>query len=77
VTAECAAPLLAVGGLLVVSEPPDGRRWPASALEPLGMAVEGMVRGAAGTFQRLRQVTPCPDRYPRRVGIPAKRPLFD
>ena len=37
-TAECAAPLLAVGGLLVVSEPPDGPdRWPADALAALGL----------------------------------------
>ena len=35
-TAECAAPLLAVGGRLVVSEPPGGAdRWPA---EPPGRA---------------------------------------
>ena len=27
-------------------------------------------------LQRLRQVAPCPDRFPRRVGIPVKRPLF-
>jgi hypothetical protein len=27
-------------------------------------------------MQVLRQVELCPDRYPRRVGIPAKRPHF-
>ena len=28
------------------------------------------------TYQVLVQREPCPDRYPRRVGVPAKRPLF-
>ena len=27
-------------------------------------------------YQGFVQERPCPDRYPRRVGIPAKRPLF-
>jgi 16S rRNA (guanine527-N7)-methyltransferase len=83
VTAECGAPFLTVGGRLVVSEPPDppsadAARWPASGLAELGLAPDGAV--AVGEpprhFQRLRQVEPCPDRYPRRTGVPAKRPLF-
>ena len=77
VTAECAAPLLRVGGRLVVSEPPedDPARWPAAALAPLGMS-PGVRVGGLYSFRVLRQVEPCPDRYPRRVGVPAKRPLF-
>lgn len=73
-TAECAAPLLEVGGLLVVSEPPEGPdRWPAGelaglGLEPSKLDVPGM--------KVLCQATPCPDTYPRRNGLPAKRPLF-
>jgi 16S rRNA (guanine527-N7)-methyltransferase len=77
VTAECTAPFLVVGGVLVVSEPPGGdpSRWPAAGLSSLGLAADGdLVEPAA--FQRLRLVSPCPDRYPRRVGVPAKRPLF-
>jgi hypothetical protein len=27
-------------------------------------------------YQTLRQAGPCPDRFPRRDGVPAKRPLF-
>ena len=78
VTAECAAPLLAPSGLLVVSEPPasDGARWDTAGLARLGAAPERVARTPKGTFQVIRQVVPCPDRYPRRVGIPAKRPLF-
>lgn len=73
-TAECAAPLLRIGGLLVVSEPPDGPdRWPAEDLLALGLRPTDVdVTG----MKVLEQVTPCPDRYPRRNGLPAKRPLF-
>ena len=140
ITAECASPLLRIGGLLVTSEPPppdlgydhdltdgsdlEGRgssgtegvvagkvdepiRWPASGLARLGMGpvvprpvtvavglplpppsmvtVQGPVDATSGSpgsghsvfhFQVLRQESQCPDRYPRRVGVPAKRPLF-
>lgn len=78
VTAECAAGLLAVGGRLVVSEPPGGDpgRWPRAGLELLAMVPEATVVLPEGSFQVVGQVAPCPPRYPRRVGIPAKRPLF-
>jgi 16S rRNA (guanine527-N7)-methyltransferase len=75
VTAECGSPLLRPGGLLIVGEPPDGgpSRWPARSLAELGLAVDDLqVPG----FVRLRQVGQCPGRFPRRVGVPAKRPLF-
>lgn len=77
VTAECAAPLLQVGGLLVVTEPPGarGERWPAPALAPLGLVPERTVTEPVA-FQVLRQREPCPARFPRKVGMPAKRPLF-
>lgn len=102
VTAECGAPLLRPGGVLVVSEPPESRggaapgrrgpmgppvgnaglderegggRWPTD-----GLAQLGMVRGATVhdefTYQLVVQRTACPARYPRRTGVPAKRPLF-
>lgn len=78
VTAECAAPLLRVGGLLCVSEPPgdhDPNRWPEGACSALGLRLERTVRDPFA-FVVLRQAAPCPDAYPRRVGIPGKRPLF-
>ena len=72
--AECAAPLLQINGVLVVSEPPEETdRWPADGLAPLGLLDEG---SPVPGMRRLRQVSPCPDTYPRRVGMPAKRPLF-
>jgi 16S rRNA (guanine527-N7)-methyltransferase len=81
VTAECAAGFLRVGGVVVVSEPPDGDgaagRWDSDRLGELGLVDDGRrVRRGVG-FRVLRQVAPCPDRYPRRSGVPAKRPLFD
>lgn len=77
VTAECAAPFLRTDGAVVVAEPPGGdpKRWPTAGLELLGLATAG-VAATPVALQRLRQVAPCPERYPRRVGIPAKRPLF-
>jgi 16S rRNA (guanine527-N7)-methyltransferase len=81
VTAECAAGFLAVGGSLVVSEPPsvqregdpaDGPRWDPDGLAQLGLEDRGQHAGC----QVLRAIEPCPERYPRRIGIPAKRPLF-
>ena len=77
VTAECASPFLAPGGRLIVAEPPDGApsRWPLQGLELLGMA-PGVRVTSPSAFQVLEQVVQCADRYPRRTGIPAKRPLF-
>lgn len=85
VVAECGAPLLRVDGWLVVSEPPaapagtdgsdEGPRWPAEPLRLLGLeAVELVHEGFE--YRTFRQRTPCPERFPRRNGVPAKRPLF-
>lgn len=83
VTAECAAPFLQPGGLLIVSEPPvttpvvstEDARWPAGGLSDLGLEPLSSWRGEFG-YRILRQVRECPDRFPRRVGVPAKRPLY-
>ncbi len=63
-TAEAAAGFLRVGGVLVVSEPPDpdAGRWPADALAGLGLALEHPVLG----FVRLRANSSCPGKFPRR-----------
>lgn len=74
VTAECGSPLLAVSGVLIVSEPPEEEdRWPSEGLLSLGLVpASSSVPGV----QILEQCTLCPDVYPRRNGLPAKRPLF-
>ena len=78
VTAECAAPLLRVDGLLVVAEPPEGGavRWDPAGLAELGLAYERDFRGEHALAAVMRKVGATPDRFPRRVGIPTKRPLW-
>lgn len=80
VTAECGSPLLSVGGLMVVSEPPDedpGVRWPGAGLSLLGLKTQARERlDDRFGYQVLVKSEPTADRYPRRVGIPSKRPLF-
>lgn len=86
VTAECAAPFLCQDGYLIVSEPPVPEavagvevghpdRWPAGPLGELGLRPAHFGQSDFG-YQVLVQVRPCPDRFPRRPGMPAKRPLF-
>jgi 16S rRNA (guanine527-N7)-methyltransferase len=77
VTAECAAGFLRLGGLLVVSEPPGAgaSRWPSDGCAQLGLELAAVVE-LPRSFVVLRSTEPCPDRYPRRTGIPSKRPLF-
>jgi 16S rRNA (guanine527-N7)-methyltransferase len=84
VTAECGAPFLQVGGRLLVSEPPlDGGdtdsgspvRWPEDGIALVGLSVEEAWT-AAYRYRSLVLTQPCPDLYPRRDGVPAKRPLF-
>lgn len=81
VTIECAAPLLRVGGVFVVSEPPippASPRWPAEGLAIVGCGPADLqVVGEDGFhLARIEQQSLSDARYPRRVGIPAKRPLF-
>lgn len=78
VTAECAAPLLDTGGHLVVSEPPNstGERWPVGQLSALGLRWNRLASSPDATFAVLDQAQPAPEAYPRRVGVPQKRPLF-
>ena len=71
---EYAAPLLEVGGRLVVSQPP-GRSGVVSdqALDRLGMRLERVTtEPSAAVFQ---QVAACPPEFPRRAGMAVKRPL--
>jgi 16S rRNA (guanine527-N7)-methyltransferase len=79
VTAECAAPFLKPGGLLVVSEPPTpgqtAARWPREGLAHLGQEPLTTVRGRFG-YQVILQAAACPERFPRRSGVATKRPLY-
>ena len=82
VTAECAVGFLREGGRLVVSEPPGDEeadraaaRWPEPGLEELGFAPPVPGGGPEASFVLLEK-TRRDDRWPRRVGLPAKRPLW-
>ena len=76
-TAECAAPFLAVGGQLVVSEPPPdsmsvGARWPAAPLAELGLEADDEQPNTS--VRSFTQVAPCPRRFARAAARHA--PLF-
>lgn len=75
VTAECAAPFLRIGGLLVLSEPPDGdpSRWSHDGLATLGLDPAPVDAQPWISFRLVRE---CPERFPRQVGRPGKRPLW-
>jgi 16S rRNA (guanine527-N7)-methyltransferase len=90
VTAECGAPFLVVGGRLIVSEPPAGdgeapdeaaagsgtaARWPAAGLALVGLRRE-RVWSDPYRYRSLVLERTCPAQFPRRTGVPAKRPLF-
>jgi 16S rRNA (guanine527-N7)-methyltransferase len=78
VTAEIAAGLVKVGGVLVVSEPPtpEPRRWPADELRNLGFDAADPVEFAQAHFAAVRKRHPAPEKFPRRVGQPSKHPLW-
>jgi 16S rRNA (guanine527-N7)-methyltransferase len=83
VVAECAAPFVKVEGWLLVSEPPrsgadaqeNHDRWPADPLRQLGLEPAAVLHEVF-EYRTLIQAEPCPARFPRRNGVPAKKPLF-
>ena len=78
VTAECAVGFLRRGGRLVVSEPPDERpsRWPEAGLATLGLGPVVLSRKDGTGVAVMELLGDVEDRWPRRTGIPAKRPLW-
>lgn len=83
VLVELAAPLVALGGTLVAWRGPrdateEGRAAIACALlgwEPGPVTAVTPFAGADRHLHEFRKVAPTPDRYPRRPGRAAKRPL--
>jgi 16S rRNA (guanine527-N7)-methyltransferase len=78
ITAEIAAGLVEVGGVLLVSEPPepDSDRWPTAALEELGFGAAERIGLEQGHFVVVGKGKTVPARFPRTVGKPGKRPLW-
>lgn len=79
VTAECAAGFLALGATLVVSDPPEqgAGRWPDRGLMALGQRVVRQIESGSGHhFTVIEQFELASERFPRRTGVPTRRPLF-
>lgn len=79
-TAEGAVGFLRVGGRLLVSEPPGeprSERWPAEGLAELGFRGPDLKGRAEGPrFAVLTLTESASERWPRRDGVPAKRPRW-
>jgi 16S rRNA (guanine527-N7)-methyltransferase len=82
---ELAIPFLAVGGCLIALKGSAARgeiNEAAYALDALGGTVERVITycfpGEQGrNVVAIKKVASTPERYPRRSGIPAKRPLLE
>jgi 16S rRNA (guanine527-N7)-methyltransferase len=71
VAAEYCMPLLRVGGLLLAQARSEDFRAAARALGQLG----GRMRHEKSGVVVIGKGRPTPDAFPRRVGVPGKRPL--
>ena len=77
IVAECAAPMLRIGGWLVVSEPPvPTGRWAGVTSAPLGLGPATLVRARDAWFARLQRVGPITTALPRRPAAMERRPWF-
>jgi len=80
-TAECAVGFLSPAGTLGVTEPPEtadspSARWPAGGLAELGFAPAVLLRSLQAGAACLKTVQIAEERWPRRDGVPGKRPLW-
>jgi 16S rRNA (guanine527-N7)-methyltransferase len=76
--AECALPLLAVGGRMVVSvNRATGDWWRSAPLTQLGAMLEESWETPAGAYVAIVRTEPAPDRYPRRPPARRRRPWPD
>jgi len=78
-TAECAVGFLGQGGRLAVSEPPGGpdpSRWPKEGVDSLGLVGPDLRGSEGGRVAILTSAGPPGERWPRRVGVPGRRPLW-
>ena len=76
-TAEIAAGFVAVGGGVLVSEPPRASdRWPAEPLQRLGLDARQFSSASGARYVCLRKTRTTPADLPRRRGRAVKRPLW-
>jgi 16S rRNA (guanine527-N7)-methyltransferase len=71
VTVEYCMPLLRVGGVMLAQARSEDFRSAARAVGQLG----GRIRHERGGVVVIGKGRPTPDAFPRRVGVPGKRPL--
>lgn len=78
-TAEYGAPLLRIGGRLLVSEPPTGSldgRWPEDGLAQLGLGPPAVTTVGTTKLMLATKATPTPSQYPRRRRQTQQNPVF-
>lgn len=81
VTAECAVGFLSPGGTVAVTEPPEksgeaSSRWPDDGLRRLGFQPAATLRSSRAGAACLTLASDVQERWPRRDGVPGKRPLW-
>ena len=82
VVAECAAAYVSEEGSLAVTEPPDAgaedsrARWDEAGLARLGLSAPEPRRDGGVGCVVLSRIGPTDERWPRRDGVPGKRPLW-
>jgi len=78
VTAECGVGFLARRGRLAVSEPPGGDpgRWEEEGLAALGLSPPELLTGGGASLAVMTLADEPGPRWPRRTGVPARRPLW-
>jgi 16S rRNA (guanine527-N7)-methyltransferase len=76
---ELTVPFLAIGGRLLMQRGafPDAERHAVADAAPMlgGRLAEERVLGGERRLVVVEKAGPCPGRFPRRAGVPAKRPL--
>ena len=76
-TLECASSFVRPGGIVLISETPADRAWPDEGLGALGLEYLGVFRSYGFGVVSFRKQTPIQARYPRRNGVPVRKPLFE
>ena len=81
VTAECSVGFLSPAGTLAVTEPPEttgssNDRWPTSGLAELGFGPPELLRSVQAGAACIQAAQIAEERWPRRDGVPGKRPLW-
>ncbi len=80
VTLECGSPFVRTSGILIISKYPEPKynlkREHSAVLEALGLEELDEWSNGRSTFAIFRKVSQISEDYPRRTGLPRKRPLF-